>query len=344
MKKMIDLLDLKVDVVFKDFFGDPSSKSILENFINTVLELKGNNQIAIEEFLDPRKMRVEVGKPTTFVDLCVKTKGGERYIIEMQTYNHEGFDRRLLYYLGKDYTEQIDYDTQLLKAKKTISWRDLPKVHVIAVVDFHRNEKDKNGILNDKKVVETYCFCPSISSSNDHLFDQWKATLIDLKKFPDKPLSRLKTGKDKWLYLLKNSAYINEKEADVLKKDRVFGQALERLERLSSDPKNRKAYENSINEQRDHEAILSAAVNAGLEEGARVGLKKGRKEGLEEGLEKGLKMGLEEGIKKGLEEGFEKARKEKIEIAKALLKQLRSLQKIAKITGLSVKDIQALKS
>ncbi|MCB1082406.1 MAG: Rpn family recombination-promoting nuclease/putative transposase, partial [Chlamydiia bacterium] len=103
---MIELLDLKIDVVFKDFFGDKSNKEILESFLNSVLELKGDDAIEVEEFLDPRQLRIEVGKPSTFVDLAVKTRGGERYIVEMQTYNHEGFDKRLLYYLGKDYTEQ----------------------------------------------------------------------------------------------------------------------------------------------------------------------------------------------------------------------------------------------
>jgi predicted transposase/invertase (TIGR01784 family) len=180
---------------------------------------------------------------------------------------------------------------------------------VIAIVDFHRSKKEKNGILNDKKVVETYQFSPSISSANDHLFDQWKATLIDLKKFPDKPLSQLKTDKDKWLYLLKNSSQIEEKQALLLKRDPVFNQALKRLERLSSDPKTRKAYENSINEQRDHEAILSAAVNTGREEGREQG-----------------------------------RREEKMEIAKALLKQLLNVKQVAKATGLSVETILSLKS
>ena len=34
---MIELLDIKVDVVFKDFFGDRNSKEIIESFINSVL-------------------------------------------------------------------------------------------------------------------------------------------------------------------------------------------------------------------------------------------------------------------------------------------------------------------
>ena len=260
---MIELLDLKVDVVFKDFFGDKSSKQILESFINSVLELEGDDIIEIEEFLDPRKMRVEVGKPSTFVDLSVKTRGGERYIIEMQTYNHDGFDKRLLYYLGKDYTEQIEYQyhhpQEKKKRKKLIGWSDLPKVHVVAIIDFHRDQKEKNGILNHRAVVETYRFQPEISASNNHIFDHWKATIVDLKKFKSKPVNKLKTDKDIWIHILNDAPSLKKEEREALKKDPVFQRAIERLEMLSSDPKTRKAFESSVNDQRDHLAILDAA-------------------------------------------------------------------------------------
>lgn len=313
---MIELLDIKVDVVFKDFFGDKNSKEILESFINAILGLKGDDIIEVEEFLDPRKMSVEVGRPTTFVDLSVKTRGGERYIIEMQTYNHEGFDKRLLYYLGKDYTEQVEYSQEETK-RKLISWRDLPKVHIIAIIDFHRNKRDKNGILNDTKVVETYSFQPEFSLSNKHLFNQWKATLLDLKKFDDQPLEELKTDKEKWFFLLKNASMIREKEADSLKKEPVFQRALERLERLSSDPTTRKAYEESINEQRDHLAVLSSERNAGLEEG----------------LQKGLKKGLQKGKKN-----------KSLEIARAMLKEGLPAKQISKLIGLSDEEIESLRT
>ena len=301
---MIELLDLKVDVVFKDFFGDKSSKQILESFINSVLELEGDDIIEIEEFLDPRKMRVEVGKPSTFVDLSVKTRGGERYIIEMQTYNHDGFDKRLLYYLGKDYTEQIEYQyhhpQEKKKSKKLIGWSDLPKVHVVAIIDFHRDQKEKNGILNHRAVVETYRFQPEISASNNHIFDHWKATIVDLKKFKSKPVNKLKTDKDIWIHILNDAPSLKKEEREALKKDPVFQRAIERLEMLSSDPKTRKAFESSVNDQRDHLAVIDAAEN------------KGRKE-------------------------------EKQQIALALLKQKLPIKQIAEATGLSVEEIKTLK-
>ena len=311
---MIELLDLKVDVVFKDFFGDKNSKEILESFINSVLALEENEQVEVEEFLDPRKMRVEVGKPSTFVDLSVKTKGGERYIIEMQTYNHEGFDKRLLYYLGKDYTEQIEYQYHHPNAskKKQIGWRDLPKVHIIAIIDFHRDLKEKNGILNHHEVVETYRFQPDISAMNSHIFDHWKATIVDLKKFKSKTLAKLKTYKEKWIFLLNDAPSLKQKDADLLKKDPVFQRALERLEMLSSDPKTRKAYEASINDQRDHLAALKAAKR--------------------------------EGLKEGLEQGRQESEKNKaIEIVQVMLKEQLEIRKISKLTGLSIAEINSLR-
>ena len=332
----MDFLDIKVDVVFKEFFGDKNSKEILESFINSVFCLSGDDVVEFEEFLDPRKMRVEVGKPTTFIDLSVKTKGGERYIIEMQTYNHEGFDRRLLYYLGKDYTEQIDYSKEA--KRKLISWRELPRVHIIALMDFHRS--GRNGVLNDEHVLETYRFLPEVSLKNNHLFDQWKATLIDLKKFKDVPFEELTTYRDKWFFILKNSPLIKEKLAKILKKDPRFKSAIERLERLSSDPKTRKAYEESINEQRNQLAILASRDQESLEKGEKIGIEKGREEGEKIGVEKGQKIGIEKGREEGREQG---AMKRAIEIAQKMLKRNRPIEEIIEDTGLSKYAVEEIK-
>ena len=225
--------------------------------------------------------------------------------------------------MAKDYTEQLDYLKQLEAqdtTRKQIGWQDLPRVHIIAIADFHRSKAKKNGILNGDTVTETYAFRPECDQSNSHLFDQWRATLVDLKKFEDKPLDELHKYKDWWFFLLKNASRIKEEELEKLKKDPIFRVALERLEHLSSDPETRKAYEESINEQRNLDAIKQASVKEGHEEG--------RKEGLEEGRKEGRKEGLEEG---------------KMSIAKKLFQKGMSLQEVAEMTELDIKDIQSLK-
>jgi len=56
---------------------------------------------------------------------------------------------------------------------------------------------------------------------------------------------------------------------------------------------------------------------------------------IEEGFNKGILQGTEKGIEKGIEKG-------KAELIKMMLNQGNPVDKIAKITGLSVSDIQKL--
>ena len=160
-----------------------------------------------------------VEKPTTFINLCVKTKGGQRYIIEIQPWNHEGFDKGILYYLGKDYTEQIDDSLREGRSKKKgINWDVRPKVHVITITNFHRSDSEKNGILNGGSPIETYGLTPRHSPLNDHMFPDWQTTVIDVTKFEDKPLAQIETDRERWLFLLKNAPNIKEDEVEELKK------------------------------------------------------------------------------------------------------------------------------
>lgn len=108
--------------MFKDFFGDPENKEIVESFINLFLGLKGEDAIKIEEFLDSSKLQLKVGKSTTFIDLSVKTQGGERYIIQLQTYNFSGFEKTLLERLAKNSNEPLLPTLETFKQKQ-----ELPK-------------------------------------------------------------------------------------------------------------------------------------------------------------------------------------------------------------------------
>jgi predicted transposase/invertase (TIGR01784 family) len=62
--------------------------------------------------------------------------------------------------------------------------------------------------------------------------------------------------------------------------------------------------------------------------------------GLKEGDEKGFKRGIKQGVEKGIEQG---KHQEKLELAKNLLDVL-DVQTIAVKTGLTVEEIEGLKS
>lgn len=64
-----------------------------------------------------------------------------------------------------------------------------------------------------------------------------------------------------------------------------------------------------------------------------------KEEGIEIGILDGVKIGKQEGIKLGKAEG---KTEEKVEIAKAMLLDGDTVEKVAKITGLSIDEIQKL--
>ncbi|MEF2662758.1 MAG: transposase, partial [Bacilli bacterium] len=68
--------------------------------------------------------------------------------------------------------------------------------------------------------------------------------------------------------------------------------------------------------------------------------KEARDEALAEGRAEGLKEGRAEGLKEGKAEGVKQG---KIDIAKAMLKENCVIELIAKVTDLSIKEIEKLK-
>ncbi len=87
-----------------------------------------------------------------------------------------------------------------------------------------------------------------------------------------------------------------------------------------------------------HQETHDAAIEMGREEGIEMG----REEGIEMGREEGIEMGREEGIEMGREEG---SRNERIRLAKRLLTEPQmSDAKVARLTGMPLSEVQALKA
>ena len=84
-----------------------------------------------------------------------------------------------------------------------------------------------------------------------------------------------------------------------------------------------------------------------IEQGRKLGLDEGKKLGLDEGkklgLDEGKKFGLDEGKKLGLDEGKKLGLDEKASsIARNLIAMSMPEDDIAKVTGLSLEEVQAL--
>ena len=66
------------------------------------------------------------------------------------------------------------------------------------------------------------------------------------------------------------------------------------------------------------------------------GMVEGKEKGIEQGIEQGLAQGIEQGIEQGMEKGINKV------AMKLLSANIIDKQSISKITGLSLKEVEAL--
>ena len=90
---------------------------------------------------------------------------------------------------------------------------------------------------------------------------------------------------------------------------------------------------------------ISIGKNIGIEQGRSIGLEQGKSIGLEQGksigLEQGKSIGLEQGKSIGLEQGTKEERTKNL---KAMLKEGLSEELIAKIIGISKKEVKKEKA
>jgi predicted transposase/invertase (TIGR01784 family) len=107
-------------------------------------------------------------------------------------------------------------------------------------------------------------------------------------------------------------------------KEPMLKKAMDTLEFLSQDAAARMAYNARMKALSDEKTRIESALEEGLAKG------------IERGIEQGIEKGIEKGIKKGIEKGKE-------ETAAKLLALGIDVETIAEATGMSVKQIQALR-
>jgi len=309
-------LDIKTDYAFKKVFGVEENKDILIEFLNSIVDFPQDNQIKDLKIVDPYNIPMLKGMKDTYVDVKAVLEDGSKVIIEMQVLNHEGFEKRVLYNMAKNYS------AQLIQGE---SYSLLNPIIAITIADFTMfNDTDK--IVTYFKLLEKTEF---IDYSNDI-----EMIFVELPKF-NKTLQELKTIQDKYIYFIKNAGSLEciPKELNTLQKAfGIINEANLSQEELEIQYK-----------RKEFISIQKLALKKALNDGMKKGLREGLKEGLQKGIEQGVKQGIEQGVKQGIEQGIEKGKKEaKVEIAKQLLDVLDD-ETIAIKTGLSVDEICALR-
>ncbi len=177
--------DIKNDVAFRKIFGNDNKKEVLISFLNAILAFRGKQRIASVTIVNPFQLPKLKGGKVTIIDIKATDQAGRQYIIEMQVADKDGFDKRVLYYTSKSYTDQI---------KRGDFYRKLKPAIFVGVLDFEQTQNPNY-----------------ISRSRIHDIDTGEITIkdiefnfIELPKFNLKE-SELSTLSEKWIYFIKNA-------------------------------------------------------------------------------------------------------------------------------------------
>jgi predicted transposase/invertase (TIGR01784 family) len=303
----------KIDFAFKKIFGSEDSKDILISFLNALI-YEAQPIIQDLEILNPYVAPKIRGLKDTFLDIKAKiidseTKEERTVIIEMQVLNVEGFEKRILYNAAKSYSIQLT---------KGQGYNLLNPVIALTITDF--------VMFADLPNVTSRFVLKEKDFLIDYPIYDIELIFVELPKFK-KDLATLVSIIDKWLYFLNNARKIQDVPSsmdnipEIKKAFYIANQANLNLDELNEQEKS----EIFIQDQRG--AVTKAA---------KENLEQGRKEGRQEGLQQGLEQGLEQGLAQGLQ-------LKAYEIARKMVGVLED-QAIADMTGLTLEELQSLRS
>lgn len=298
-------ISLLTDFGFKRIFGTAPNKDLLINFLNSLF---GKEQVIRDvKFLNSENVGDVYTDRKAIFDVYCENEHGEKFIVEMQNAYQKHFKDRSLYYSTFPIKEQ---------APKGADWDfKLAHVYVVALLNFdmHDDAFDEDSISHDVGLLDKQ----TKRVFNDKLTFKY----VEIAKF-DKPLDRLRTVYDKWLYALKNLPRLTGRPKEL--RDRVFDRLFEEAEIAKFSTQELKEYEDSLKAYRDIKNSLDTAMEQGFEKGCEVGREAGLAEGRVEGRAEGITS-------------------QRLETARSMLADGLPLEKIMRYTGLSKEEIGKLK-
>jgi predicted transposase/invertase (TIGR01784 family) len=331
-------INFYTDFAFKKFFGTEANKEFLISFLNALLELNGEKEIADLTYLNTEQLGFSNNERRAVYDVYCTTKEGERFIVEMQKAKQENFRDRALYYSSFAIQDQGQKGTK----NNTVYWDyKLSPVYVVGILDFMMDD-------SPEKVNHLITKVQLMDDLNEVFNKNLNFIFIEMPKFR-KEESELETFMDKWLYAIKNLGKLDDKPTALT--EAIFKRFFEVAEIAAFSKTERYDYEENLKNCNDWFSVMNTAKKDGLEEGEAIGLQKGRAEGRAEGEAIGIEKGRAEGEAIGIEKG--RAEGEAVGLQKGeaigILKTAQRMKEeglgvnvISRLTNLSVDEIMKL--
>jgi predicted transposase/invertase (TIGR01784 family) len=255
--KIGTFIDPLTDFGFKFLLGSEPTKELLIDFLNelfkgrkVITDLTYNKNEHSGPMPESRKM---------IFDLTGTGQDGEQFIIEVQRIRQQYFKDRAVYYCSRLMHDQ---------APKGGKWDySLKEVYFIGLMDFALEDSDPAECIHYVHMA--------YEKTGKEFYKKLGLIFIEIPKFT-KTEKELKTGVDKWLFVLKNMSRL--KKIPVILNTRIFSKLFNVAAVSNLTKEDYMKYEKDLMASWDEYAIKKT-----IEHDRRMALEEGREEGREEG-------------------------------------------------------------
>lgn len=305
-------ISLLTDFGFKRIFGTDPNKELLINFLNSLFN--GEEVIKDVKYLNSENVGDVYTERKAIFDVYCENEQGEKFIVEMQNAYQTYFKDRSLFYSTFPIREQ---------APKASDWNFcLKKVYVVALLNFKMSDEafDSSDTIHTIALMDT--------KTNKVFNAKLMFKYVEVGRF-DKTDEELISLSDKWMYVLKNLSYLDNRPPSL--REKIFTKLFDAAAIARFSPTELREYEDSLKAYRDIKNSLDTAKEEGRAEGREEGRAEGREEGRAEGREEGRAEGREEGRAEGI-----------AMVAKMMYAKGMDVDVIASMTGLSTDEVENL--
>lgn len=245
-------INFYTDFAFKKIFGTEANKDLLISFLNALLDLKGDGEIKDLTYLNSENLGEDIRERRAIYDVYCQTKGGDRFIVEMQKAKQDHFLDRSIYYSSFAIREQGQ------KGKKdNMPWDYcLSPVYVVGILNFEMDETNRSDRVISKVKLK--------DEDNKDFSDKLNFIFVEMPKFR-KTEAELETFMDKWLYVIKNLYRLQDKPAALT--EGIFKKLFEVAEIAAFSKNERYDYEENLKNYLDWFNVMRTAKNEGRAEG-----------------------------------------------------------------------------
>ena len=249
-------INFYTDFAFKKIFGTEENKDLLISFLNALLDLKGDGEIKDLTYLNSENLGEDIRERRAIYDVYCQTKGGDRFIVEMQKAKQDHFQDRSIYYSSFAIREQGQ------KGKKdNMPWDYcLSPVYVVGILNFEMDETNRSDRVISKVKLK--------DEDNKDFSDKLNFIFVEMPKFR-KTEAELETFMDKWLYVIKNLYRLQDKPAALT--EGIFKKLFEVAEIAAFSKNERYDYEENLKNYLDWFNVMRTVKNEGRAEGRAEG-------------------------------------------------------------------------